>query len=91
VNWLDQLAEYRLHLGQFMHGAAFGRYEQDLRQQTAELNDLFLLMCYMEIVGLPNPVTLYLLEIYPHLLEEFHAWHRRMGMDRSPLANFSCC
>jgi hypothetical protein len=34
---------------------------------------------------------LYLLELYPHLLGEFHLWHRRMGMDRSPLANFSCC
>ena len=32
------------------------------RLQAAELNDLFLLLCYMEIVGLPNPATLYLLD-----------------------------
>ena len=65
--------------------------ERELRRQAGELNDLFLLLCYMEIVGLPNPATLYLLDVYPYLLEQFHAWHRRMGMDRSPLGNLPCC
>jgi hypothetical protein len=83
--------ELRRNVRDALHGMFFLRYETQLRNDALELNDLFLLMCYMEIVGLPNPVTLYLLEIYPHLLEEFHLWHRRMGMDRSPLANFSCC
>lgn len=91
VSWHDQLAGYRKALGEFMHGVAFGRYEYDLRQQTAELNDLFMLLCFMEATALPNPATLYLLEIYPYLLEQFHLWHRRMGIDRSPLANLPCC
>ena len=48
-----------------MHGATIGRYEHELRQQTGELNDLFLLLCFMEATALPNPATLYLLEVYP--------------------------
>ena len=36
-----------------MHGMAYGRYERELRLQANQLNDLFLLLCYMEIVGLP--------------------------------------
>ena len=68
-----------------------GRYERDLRQQTAELNDLFLLLCFMEATALPNPATLYLLEVYPYLLEQFHQWHRRMGIDHSPLGSLPCC
>ena len=52
---------------------------------------LFLLLCYMEVVGLPNPAAFYLLEVYPHLLDQFHLWHRRMGMDRSPLGSLPCC
>ena len=56
-----------------------------------QLNDLFLLLCYMEVVGLPNPATLYLLDVYPYLLDQFHLWHKRMGMDRSPLGNLPCC
>jgi hypothetical protein len=84
-------SEVRTTVRDVVHGMFSLRYERELRSEAIELNDLFLLMVHMEIVGLPNPVMLYLLELYPHLLGEFHEWHRRMGMDRSPLANFSCC
>ena len=85
------LSLIRTRLGEILHGAAFGRYERELRQQTAELNDLFLLLCFMEAAGMPNPATLYLLEVYPYLLDQFHQWHRRMGIERSPLDNLPCC
>lgn len=75
----------------FVHGIAYSHYERELRAQANELNDLFLLLCYMEVVGLPNPATLYMLDLYPYLLDQFHLWHRRMGMDRSPLGNLPCC
>jgi hypothetical protein len=85
------LSELRTHLAEILRGAAFTRYERDLRQQTAELSDLFLLLCFMEAAGMPNPATLYLLEVYPYLLEQFHQWHLRMGMERSPLDSLPCC
>ena len=53
--------------------------------------DLFLLLCFMEAIGLPNPTTLYLFEVYPYLLEQFHLWHRRMGIDHSPVGALPCC
>lgn len=81
----------RSRLGDILRGAALTRYERDLRQQTAELNDLFLLLCFMEASGMPNPATLYLLEIYPYLLDQFHQWHRRMGIERSPIDSLPCC
>ena len=81
----------RTRLSEILRGAALGRYERELRQQTAELNDLFLLLCFMEAAGMPNPATLYLLEVYPYLLEQFHQWHRRMGIDRSPIGSLPCC
>jgi hypothetical protein len=83
--------EFRRHLRDVFRGMAYVGYERQQRAQAIELNDLFLLLSFMELVGLPNPATLYLLEVYPYFLEEFHLWHRRMGMDRSPLATFSCC
>jgi hypothetical protein len=87
----DRRVTFRQNVRDFVHGIAYSQYERELRKQAGELNDLFLLLCYMEIVGLPNPATLYLLDIYPYLLEQFHLWHRRMGMDRSPLGNLPCC
>jgi hypothetical protein len=87
VNWND-LSKNALD---FLHGMAAAGYRRRLRGEALELSDLFLLLCYMDVVGLPNPAVYYLLDLYPYLLDEFHQWHRRMGMDRSPLATFSCC
>ena len=89
--WSDEFADLRRHLADMMRGVARGPYERELRKQTADLNDLFMLLCFMEATALPNPATLYLLEIYPYLLEQFHAWHRRMGLDHSPLGTLPCC
>ncbi|MBL8141119.1 MAG: DNA helicase [Acidobacteria bacterium] len=83
-SWLEPV-------GDALRGAALGRHEQFMRQYSSELNDLFLLLCHMELMGIPNPATLYLLDVYPLLLDEFHLWHRRMGMHRSPLGNLPCC
>jgi hypothetical protein len=85
------LSLVRQRFAEILRGAAFAAYERDLRQRTAELNDLFLLLCFMEAAGLPNPATLYLLEVYPYLLEQFHDWHRRVGMEHSPLDSLPCC
>lgn len=85
------LSLLRAHLADILRGATLGRYEREVRQQTAELNDLFLLLCFMEAAGMPNPATLYLLEVYPYLLEQFHRWHQRMGIVRSPLDSLPCC
>ncbi len=85
------LRDLRQILADFFHGMAFGGHEKHLRGRAADLNDLFMLMAYMEMLGLPNPAAFYLLDFYPYLVEEFHLWHRRMGFDRSPLATFSCC
>ena len=84
-------SDLRRLVAEFLRGAAIAPYERALRQQTAELHDLFLLLCFMEATGLPNPATLYLFEIYPYLLEHFHEWHRRMGIEHSPVGSLPCC
>ena len=83
--------EVRRNLSDVLHGMALSGHEKRLRAEAMDLQDLFLLVCFMDMVGLPNPATLYLLEVYPYFLEEFHLWHRRMGVDRSPLASLACC
>jgi hypothetical protein len=72
-------------------GMAMGGHRRQLRSDAIELQDLFLLMCFMDLMGLPNPAALYLLDVQPYLVEEFHLWHRRMGADRSPLSTIGCC
>ena len=91
MSWTEDLAGFRQHFADVLRGAALGGYQRALRQQKAELHDLFLLLCYMEATSLPNPATLYLLEVYPYLLEEFHQWHRRIGIEHSPIGTLPCC
>jgi hypothetical protein len=43
------------------------------------------------MVGVPNPATYYTLELQPILLDRFHEWHTRMGMEHSPLDDIRCC
>jgi hypothetical protein len=76
---------------EILRGMALAGHRRQVRAEAIELQDLFLLLWFMDLMGLPNPAALYLVDLHPYLLEEFHVWHRRVGMDRSPLATFSCC
>jgi hypothetical protein len=82
---------------------AFARFAAGLREFYAapyrgavararrEEDDVFLLLVFSEMMGIPNPASYYTLELQPLLYERFHAWHQRMGMDHSPLEWFRCC
>lgn len=50
-----------------------------------------MLLVFSEMLGVPNPAAWYTLELMPELYERFHDWHRRMGMERSPLEHIGCC
>ncbi len=69
--------------------------EQPLRRSVAleqrRRDDFFRLMVLSESLGIPNPVGWYCLELMPFLLEDFHQWHLRMGMEHSPVHGFGCC
>jgi hypothetical protein len=56
-----------------------------------EQDDLFMLLIFSEMMGVPNPATYYTLELQPILLDRFHEWHTRMGMEHSPLDDIRCC
>jgi hypothetical protein len=66
-------------------------YRGALARARRDEDDVFMLLVYAELMGIPNPATYYTLELQPFLLERFHDWHRRMGMEHSPLDHFRCC
>ncbi len=66
----------------------FARWRGAVARQRKEQEDLFLLLCFSDLLGIPNPVNYYTLELLPAMLERFHEWHRRQGMERSPLEGF---
>ncbi|GAB1064575.1 MAG: hypothetical protein SAqMacA_23900 [Shewanella algae] len=81
VKDLSHLAE-EAYNAPFRSAVARARREQD---------DLFMLLIFSEMMGVPNPASYYTLELQPLMLEKFHDWHLRMGMPLSPLDQFRCC
>lgn len=68
-----------------------GPYRQALARERRDEDDLFTMVVLGEALGVPDPAAYYSAELMPMLAEDFHAWHRRMGMPRSPLDHASCC
>ena len=66
-------------------------YRQAYARAQRDEDDLFMLLVMSETLGVPNPATYYTLELLPVIYDRFHDWHRRMGMERSPLDHVHCC
>ncbi|MED3646360.1 cory-CC-star protein [Halalkalibacterium halodurans] len=66
-------------------------HRAEIHRELQDEDDLFLLLVYSEMLGVPNPAFYYTLELYPYIIETFHEWHLRMGMDKSPLQGIRCC
>ncbi|MDO4904820.1 MAG: cory-CC-star protein [Lautropia sp.] len=87
MKWKGGIQAFSTALREFYHAP----YRRTLTRAYRDENDLFMLMVFAESLGVPNPMTWYTLELQPLLMEDFHEWHRRMGMERSPLERFGCC
>ncbi len=61
-----------------------------LQREANRQQDALLAMLFLEALGVPNPASYYTLELYPEMVEAFHQWHRRMGLERFPEIGFCC-
>ena len=66
-------------------------YRRTFAKAQQEEDDLFMLLVMSEALGVPNPASYYTLELLPLVYEDVHAWHTRMGLERSPLDGMPCC
>ncbi|CAN5615943.1 hypothetical protein BH24GEM3_BH24GEM3_20760 [soil metagenome] len=72
-------------------GMYLAPYRSTIHREYLRERDLFLLLTFSELLGVPNPVHFYTLELYPELLEHFHDWHLRMGLPHAPEGGWRCC
>ncbi|WP_022923384.1 cory-CC-star protein [Serinicoccus marinus] len=68
-----------------------GPYARTFARAQQDEDDLFMVVVMAEALGVPNPASYYTVELLPVVYDQVHDWHRRMGLDRSPLDHFSCC
>ncbi len=89
-----KLADIRKKLDHVMYLASEfynAPYRGAIARAKRDEDDLFMLLVFSELMGVPNPASYYTLELQPILLERFHEWHIRIGMEHSPLDDFRCC
>jgi len=72
-------------------GVYIALYRSAIHREYLRQRDLFFLLGFSDLLGVPNPISFYTLELYPELIEQFHEWHLRMGMEQPPEGGFRCC
>jgi len=81
----------RARLGAGLREFYVAPYRRTFARARRDEDDLFMMIVLAEMLGVPNPVSYYTVELLPVMYDRFHEWHRRMGMDHSPLDHLSCC
>jgi hypothetical protein len=89
--WLARLGGALRYAGQVYQGMYVAPYRSAIQREYLGERDLFLLLCFSDLLGVPNPVHFYTLELYPELIAQFHEWHVRAGMPSAPEGGFRCC
>ena len=85
-------ARRRLRAGlDIYEGVYIAPYRSEVHREFLRQRDLFLLLGFSDLLGVPNPVSFYTLELMPELIGNFHDWHLRMGMEHAPEGGFRCC
>lgn len=87
MGWREDLEELAEKLREFYAAPYRGAAARAKRDE----DDLFMLLVFSQMMGVPNPASYYTLELLPVLYDRFHDWHIRMGMEESPLEHFRCC
>jgi hypothetical protein len=92
VESLWQRARRRLRSAREIYEGVFiAPYRSEIHREYLRRRDLFLVLGFSDLLGVPNPLAFYTLELYPELIEQFHEWHVRMGMPEAPEGGFRCC
>lgn len=88
---MSRLGDWWAAVGSSLQEFYAGPYRETFARARRDEEDLFMMMVFSDALGVPNPATYYTVELLPVVYERFHEWHRRMGMERSPLDSLSCC
>lgn len=88
---LRRLAHALRTLARLYEEIGIAPYRREILRAQARQRDAFMVATIAESLGAPSPVEFYTLELLPYLMEDFHAWHRRAGLERAPEGGWRCC
>ena len=72
----------RTWVGGFLYGMLFYDLERELRRQRADVENLFALVLYGDMLGVPILPPYYSLRLLPYIVPVVNVWKRRMLRER---------
>ncbi|MDD2452850.1 hypothetical protein [Aminivibrio sp.] len=62
----------------FHHGTFIDKRMAVVRKEAFDINDNLMLLLFGDFLGIPNPVSYYMLELLPYVADDLETWERRI-------------
>lgn len=76
------LASLRKTVGEFLYGMTVHELDLEIRKDKGHLNDLFMLIVFGDLVGLPILPPFYAMRILPHIIPHLERWKKGICRER---------
>ncbi len=70
----------------FIFGTFMDKRNAVVRKEAFDENDDLMLLLFGDYLGIPNPISYYMLELLPYVASDMEAWERRIQNRRMILA-----
>jgi len=81
-NWVteisDKLREIKKILSEVFYGLTVHELDMEMRKERGHTENLFMLMIFGDIVGLPLLPPYYSLRLFPYIIPALESWKRRV-------------
>lgn len=74
----EKLRGYREWIGGFLYGLMFYDAVRTFRRQRADMEHLFVLISFGDLIGVPILPPYYSLRLLPYIVPMINTWRRRM-------------
>ncbi len=81
-SWQKHLHRWGTWIRGFIYGMTFFEVERMLRRQRADLEHLFILIAFGDLIGLPIIPPYYTMRLLPYIVPMITTWKRRMLRER---------
>lgn len=76
--WAQKWPVIKEWINAFFYGSCIGKGMPAVRKEAFDQNDNLMLLLFGDTLGLPNPLSYYMLEALPDVAETLPGWGRRM-------------
>jgi len=80
--WRDWLGQIIRGVGDIFYGATVYEMVRDLRKERAQIEHLFILVVFGDLLGVPVLPPYYTLRLLPYVVPSIAGWRRNMLRER---------